>query len=113
MSKGLEALEYLCENKKIDCNQAYQETEIVIECINDIEKALKEYEGAKKHIEALHKERVDNSLKIKILEIIIKKNVDVFNLKILGLQDYNFYAVREKTDELTQEEFDLLKEVLL
>ena len=73
-----------------------------------IETALKEYEGAKNHIEALNKERVENSIKLKALEIIKEKRVEVMWLINRPLEDYN----KNHFFELTKEEFDLLKEVL-
>ena len=57
---------------------------------------------------------------LKALEIIKNKRVDVFEL-LLGisnsmyrnpLERYNFYVEGSFNTELTQEEFDLLKEVL-
>lgn len=48
---------------------------------------------------------------IKTLEIIKNKRVDIGELFYLGLKDYN-QAYRIFNKQLTQEEFDLLKEVL-
>ena len=56
MNKGLEALENI---KHYDSRIGLHESDYDI-----IETALKEYEGAKAHIEALHKERVETSLKL-------------------------------------------------
>ena len=120
MSKGLEVLEHFkyysagcrcqywrgnkCENTVDDC------------CYMTIGKELKEYEGAKNHIEALHKERVENSLKLKALEIIKSKEINIHAL-LLHLkrfdspEGYNM-LVGDKY-KITQEDFDLLKEVLL
>ncbi len=88
-----------------------------------VESALKEYEGAKRHIEELNKERAENSLKIKALEIVKEKEVDVETFKGFAEKDetcetYNkFYRILSKKYDvdysfkyLTQEEYDLLKE---
>ena len=83
-----------------------------------IETTLKEYEGAKKHIKALNKERVENSIKIKALEIIKEKKVDVgLLIRCLNAycidsayQEYNQWTQEE---HLTYEECVLLKEMLL
>lgn len=80
------------------------------EDFDNVENALKEYEGAKKHIEALHKERVENSLKLKALEIIKEKMVDLTLLEISQRIDY--YNTFVSYEKLTQGEYDLLKEVL-
>ena len=75
-----------------------------------IETALKEYNGAKAHIEALNKERIENSIKLKALEII--KTV-MPNLTLLG-SCKTFKRYKEKSgDVITKEEYNLLKEVLL
>lgn len=71
----------------------------MVDCMNVIEEALKEYEGAKSHIDALNRERVENALIIKAFEII--KGID----KNALLQ---FISVCVKD----QEEYELLKEVL-
>ena len=68
-----------------------------------IEQELKEYEGAKNHIEALNKERVENALKLKALEI-IKNNFTITEQR--QVQHKNLW-------NLTQEEWNLLKEMLL
>lgn len=86
------------------------------EDFDNVENALKEYEGAKNHIEALHKERVDNAIKLKALEIIKEKKVDVFRFDNLCiLQNMPLFVFNNQLSEkyqLTQEEYDLLKEVL-
>lgn len=86
-----------------------------------IENALKEYEGAKNHIEALNKERVENSIKLKALEIIKEKNVNVRAFKKTFLMKQNddvklrvYNSQNDKDeDDLTQAEFDLLKGIIL
>ena len=77
-----------------------------------IETALKEYEGAKNHIKALNEERIENSLKLKALEIIKEKRVNVQALFYSSsCEDYNKHYTHY--EDLTQEEYNLLKEVLL
>ena len=55
---------------------------------------------------------------LKALEIIKTKNVDIDYIKTCfydkkgGFKDYNAWAVQYENEELTQEEYDLLKEVL-
>lgn len=79
-----------------------------------VETALKEYKGAEKHIEALNKERIENSIKLKALEIIKEKPV-------VALVDYKhtyeewleLVDEREKDLFKNKEEYNLLKEVLL
>lgn len=81
-----------------------------------IETALKEYEGAKKHIKALNKERIENLLKLKAFDIIKEKQVDVYILlKTKSLDEYNEWYVGIQDDfmPLTQDEYELLREVLL
>ena len=90
--KPLEALEDIVNEYYID----NKDKELDI-----IETALTEYEGAKTHIEALNKERIENSIKLKALEI-IAKNISFNGRKIVQKNLWN----------LSQEEFDLLKEVL-
>ena len=99
MSKGLEDFKEL---KKINC--FYCQYHINEECVND--KCI--WNNVEKEL--------------KVLEIIKEKKVDVGQLTIcFSLKDYNKYIfdkfrladdeIQERT--LTQEEFDLLKEVLL
>lgn len=102
MTKELEALQDL--SKLVFIHGGVEQYKI-------IETALKEYEGAKSHIEALHKERIDNELKLKALEIIVKKNVNINYLQTCRFEDYNNLV--EIEEQLTQEEYDLLKKVLL
>ena len=55
---------------------------------------------------------------LKALEIIKTKNVDIDYIKTCfydkkgGFKDYNAYVGHDEDKELTQEEYDLLKEVL-
>ena len=105
MSKELEALERIGE-LKVGCH--YEKCAfLVIDFLKDsydykiIETALKEYEGAKNHIKALNEERIENSLKLKALEIIKEKILDM---------DY-FNVIADRCD-LTYQEYELLRKVL-
>ena len=109
MSKGLEAFNRI---KSYFNPKQLLTKEKTLSDLNTIEKELREYEGAKNHIEALHKERVENSLKLKALEIIKEKEVNVYDFKEYESKyEYNKHT-EEEFQELTQEEYDLLKEVL-
>lgn len=103
MSKELEVLEQLKYYNTIANDDFDMTNELSI-----IETALKEYEGAKKHIEALNKERIENSIKLKALEII--KKIIKYDIEVNGNNTIPEYY---QNDVLTQEEFELLKEVLL
>lgn len=124
MSKGLKKLERInhticlnTHNIKWDADKydhcACVSIEDFVECYETVEKELKEYEGAKNHIEALHKERVENSLKLKALEI-VKPYIHIYcvapndrgGVRIWFTEDGKHYI------DMPQEEFDLLKEVL-
>ena len=81
------------------------------EDFDNVENALKEYEGAKNHIEALHKERVENAIKIKALEIIKTKYVDIrWLITTINCSMYNLGVGTSQA--LKKKEYDLLKEVL-
>ena len=126
MSKELEALEEIKNHKiKVDVNIKYDngnETQHRFETIKDmfpkqfaiIETALKDHEkitGGDFHIEPINV-HIENQKKIKALEIIKEKEVDVFIFLHSGdLETYN--DIVEDNRKLTQEEYDLLKEVLL
>ena len=93
MSKALEAYRRLCRHLDYDddymFNGGYEEDNEVIE------NALKDYE---------------------ILEIIKTKRVDISLIKNcygpLAYAVYNSHIDEEKNDELTKQEYDLLKELL-
>jgi len=72
-----------------------------------IEIALKKYEV----LQEVHKDFIDKNIKkLKALEIIKEKRVNVrFLISCKTLKEYNDVI----SDHLTQEEYDLLKEVLL
>lgn len=132
MSKELEALEKLT-NYKCSCMSEK------VECKEIIETALKEYETMKQtkivvadkkisdeDLEKLKNQRMFSDLqceikplfdeetqkKLKALEIIKEKEVDVFIFLHSGdLETYN--DIVEDNRKLAQEEYGLLKEVLL
>lgn len=113
MTKELEALE-IVRKELIKCHRLPNETHY--DELDIIETALKEYEGAKNHIKALNEERIENSLKLKALEI-IKKYVAIDELINDG--DFFMYSIRDKQYissrsclVMTNEEYELLKEVL-
>ena len=84
--KGLEALEHLYA--KLSCKSS----------IEEINENLKEYDTIEKELKAL--------------EIIKEKRVDTLAfIHQVSLESYNI--MHEDTGKLTQEEYDLLKEVLL
>lgn len=120
MKKELTPLEHLefirnyeidDEHRTLNMNYASKQS------LDIIETALKEYEGAKKHIEALNKERIENSIKIKALDVIKEKRVQFSLLyKSETVEEYNDWLwaiIGYKVYPLTQEEYDLLKRVLL
>ena len=112
-SKGLEALNEIEKfiEKNLSKTKDNESFNLGFD-IGIIEKELKEYEGAKNHIEALHKERVENALKLKALEIIKNKWVNVLYFRgCSSLEEYNSHHA--SWYKLTQEEYELLKEVLL
>ena len=114
MSKELEALEKIGNAKTKDTSFGDTIKTNLTKQYKIIETALKEYEGAKNHIEALNKERIENSIKLKALEIIKEKRVDVdYLIESVSLEEYNKHIQYCYGSLLTQEEYDLLKEVLL
>ena len=131
MSKELQALEEIQNYKiKFDANIKYEngnETQYRFETIKDM--FLKQFaiiETALKRIPELEREnfelseqvgmyatyKCEDEKKLKALEIIKEKEVDVFIFLHSGyLETYN--DIVEDNRKLTQEEYDLLKEVLL
>ena len=86
MSKGLEALERIKSHNYNKCSKK--------ECIATIEKELQE------------KEKTD-----KALEIINKKNVNIYKIKICdNVEEYN--KLRNTGKELTTQEFELMKGIM-
>ena len=131
MSKELQALEEIQNYKiKFDANIKYEngdETQHRFETIKDMfQKQFAIIETALKRIPELEREnfelseqvgmyatyKCEDEKKLKALEIIKEKEVDVFIFLHSGyLETYNDMV--EDNRKLTQEEYDLLKEVLL
>lgn len=131
MSKGLKALQDI--RLRIFIESEVQ-SEKVVKDLKIIEKELKEYEETKKDLEQvmsdyqdlgnscyeklkayeeLKKEYLVLSIKERALEIIKKKVVDIYLLYATKtLEDYNS-SLMQYNANLTQEEYDLLKEVFL
>ena len=136
MSKGLEALERI---RKIRVNGGFdtidyfpvhkkdldiietalkRQDRIEITAI-DIEQDNKELCKENKKLKKALKEKEKDEKKLKALEIIKEKSVDVGFLQFLkscSNERYNNYIIEhawtKNTKKLTQEEYDLLKEVL-
>lgn len=88
MSKELEALESI--------KQAHY--------FVDFELDVKVSEDYKKELDIIEKS-------LKALEIIKNKELNIYFIKRLSLEDFNFQCRYDQ--QLTQEEYDLLKEVVL
>jgi len=100
----LEDLNYLKENKR----RHWLDGDKSNECLDNIENALKQLQDIQENYCVCEKEAIK---KLLALEIIKKKNVSIYWLK--GCKDraeYNDLA--DKQEQLTQEEYNLLKEVL-
>ena len=107
-SKGLKALKDI-KTTYYDFFTRYDKEQFDI-----IEEELKEYEGAKSHIEALHKERVENSLKLKALEIIKKRLIDMQDIVLYKtFSSFNQRRTLRGLLPIPKEEYELLKEILL
>lgn len=108
----LEVLYMSCDNDGSESGSVYYELDI-------IETALKEKENIEKTINELFSENgkvittIDIKKKLKALEIIKKKRVDVNCFLIYDLKRYNDFIAKNEFMKLTQEQYDLLKEVLL
>ncbi len=100
-SEALEDLEnmvdtFLVENKnKIEFNK-----------VNNYDCEL--LEERRKDLESYKQALLKAQEQAKVLEIIKKKNVNITSLKAYDLEEYNMVY----ENKLTQEEFDLLKEIL-
>ena len=120
MTKELEALEEI-RNISIysSCGEYQGESfEIYKDEIHSIETALKRNIELKKGIKTLEKKCNRYQKKLKALYIIKEKSISVGILQMcLNLDAYNNRIIEHpnviKTKKLTQEEYDLLKEVLL
>ena len=117
MSKELEALEKIKNIKTISVperrvttfQEKYKvELELIEDTIKDHETLKKEYEFLSEHCnELLNESRKEH----RVIEIIKNKQVDLSCLIFDGLELYN--ENMHPTRVITQEEYDLLKEVLL
>lgn len=113
MNKGLEAIEILKERKWVDIEQYKALCELIKTALIDgeIEHTLRI--GLENVNYKLVREKQDNEKKLKALEIIKEKQVNVWCLLKVGLKRYNNEFVYQKERHLTQEEYDLLKKVVL
>lgn len=112
MSKGLEALERLVDGNLNEVNyyrQFCDSTTYIMKDKETIEKELKRLE----ELEITYSNCViEGAKQKKVLEIIKNKIVDVILLKsIENVERYNERVYTHR--QLTEEEYDLLKEVLL
>ena len=117
MSKELEALQYLKENKR----RHWLDNDKSNECLDIIEKALKEKETPTETFEQFVGESSEVIYKkLKALEIIKEKGCLQFCMFGVSLKDYNIsvdivnkdYGF-ERYKHYNQAEYDLVKEVLL
>lgn len=109
MSKGLKALEILKKRQWVDIEHYTALCEFIEKELKDYE-ILKEYHNAVVSNKEFDKEYFHKC--IKALEIIKKKKVSICWLEnCKDRAEYNDLASEE--EQLIQEEFDLLKEVLL
>ena len=112
MTKGLEAL------KRIKNDMIYQ-LQIKGECVVNDDFHIIEKELQRLMVYDIQQEQTEKWLenankKHKAFEIMKNKRVDMFVIHSNSLQDYNNYIKHHRVNgELTQEEYDLLKEVLL
>lgn len=139
MSKGLEALERYVENAWFDEDSEYYLTAEHLDDYHIIKKELKEYREIKEIAKQYDWENITKEIfnvnadkkyrdlfnsaivniqndyrKARALEIIKEKRVDVARLLVSNsLEQYNNFDKRDILIILTQEEYDLLKEVLL
>ena len=111
----LEALKTIILGTNVDTYRS--SVEEIDNAISIIETALKRLEKIETTTHSVLREDISN--KLKALEIIKEKRVDVDYLitcierNIKPLQNYNEYIKEFYGIELAQEEYDLLKEVLL
>jgi len=112
MKNSLEWLEYY-KQKIIKSNKTFRPIgfEIIEKELNDYFVYKQDYERVMKEKNSLLKEYAKTQNKLKAFEIIKEKRVSVELL--LKSQDLRFYNYHHTGKNLTQEEYDLLKEVLL
>lgn len=116
MSKGLEAVNRVVKNTIALRNRDEFESDILI-----IAKELKEYESYRGFLDNVEKGIItytprdiweEERKKLKALEIIIK-TLPAFVYAITNSKDYQDYSTHYISPIITQEEYDLLKEILL
>ena len=104
-SEALEGLEEIIDN--LDDYADFEIKQEANEYIDIIKQALLKAQEPKQYVDEL--KLVEK--KLKALEIIKEKNVDIYQIKYMEtLDDYN--SVRGEEDRLTEEEFSLLKGIL-
>ena len=110
----------LCNKTKKECGYLNFTNDVLdlmkkhnIKDVITLETTLKEYEGAKAHIEALNKERIENSIKLKALEI-IKNELQLRVISQLEGNEIKRYIqyLPYFAKEIDFETFELLKEIL-
>ena len=125
MSKGLDAFKIIKdslveidyeneEDVKLDTYIHEEELDIIEKELKRLEEYDKtEYSALIERYKELLKEKKANEKKLKALEVIKNKIVliDVF-VESINADDYNEFLAKSKDRHLTQEEHDLLKEVL-
>lgn len=113
---SLEAITEL-ENKLDIMGYAFEETEIIKQDLEHLKKIEENYYSLNVLCEEIEFENVileKEKKKLKqAIDIIKIKKIDVFELKFsYSVIEYNIMARNSDFDELTQEEYKLLKEVL-
>ena len=112
MDKGLEVLEKFCEDVNA-CVNSGGIHHIDMRNKDIIEKELKRLEEYDKTVPFITKKLAQKLKKEKALEIIKEKGIDIIELKLhKKAKTYNENTKRTYCEEYTDEEFDLLKEVL-
>ena len=90
-------------------NVSVSDHELVENLVKDCEKELELYDDLKKKYAMV----MDNEIALKALEIIKRKRVDVGSLVVsANVETYNELLRMVEPWQLTQDEFDLLNEVL-
>lgn len=128
MSKELETLKKVKYNSSPEIVKAFDIIEKALQRLEAIENAKPseaiEWLETKCYVESPQDEKFEECCSTikqalikaqeqeKVLEIIKEKKVDVFRFKELDFNIFNQLQKSCKLPELTQEEFDLLKEVL-
>lgn len=122
MSKGLEALERV-EKQAILTGRYTQDLDTIEKELKDYQEVSIKYKLAIEFIDNIADEfgehdldeLADKIVKVKkVLEIIKNKNVNTFGIKhSKDIHEYNLTFASNGKEQLTQDEYELLKEVLL